>query len=37
LPISIEKELGRESSSPRSSSPVDAIARKTGSASHEAV
>jgi CO/xanthine dehydrogenase Mo-binding subunit len=37
LPISIEKVLGRESSSPRTSSLLDAIAGTTGSASHEAV
>ena len=36
LPISIEKVLGLESSSPCISSPL-AIARKTWNASHEAV
>jgi CO/xanthine dehydrogenase Mo-binding subunit len=37
LPISIEKVLGHESSSPRTSSPLDAIAGRTGRGSHEAV
>ena len=37
LPISIEKVLGHESASLRTSSPLDAIAGSTGRASHEAV
>jgi CO/xanthine dehydrogenase Mo-binding subunit len=37
LPISVEKVLGHESSSPRTSSPPDAIAGRAGRASHEAV
>jgi len=37
LPISIERVLARESASSRTDSPLDAIARKTGSASHDAV
>ena len=35
--ISIEKVLGHESSSPRTSSPIAAVVGTTGRASHEAV
>ena len=37
LPISIEKVLGHEASNPRISSPLGAIAGRTGRARHEAV
>jgi xanthine dehydrogenase YagR molybdenum-binding subunit len=37
LPISIETVLGYEASGPRTSSPLDALAEKTGRASHKAV